>query len=97
MGRSTQAVESGVRAGRDGEERKDEGRDGPASSLESGEGERAGGEVVVIVPPRVWREGEKSGNKEGKGDGGAKDEGQILSVGDDPGDARGTLSLSAQS
>lgn len=37
-------------------------------SLESGEGERAGSEVVVIVPPRVWREG-KSGNKEGKGDG----------------------------
>ena len=53
--------------------------------------------MVVVVPPRVWREGEKSGNKEGKGDGGAKDEGQILSGGDEPGDARGTLSLSAQS
>ena len=80
-----------------GEEQKDEARGGPAPSLESGEGERAGGEVVVVVPPRVWREGEKSGNKEGKGDGGAKDEGQILSGGDEPGDARGTLSLSAQS
>ena len=56
LGWSTQAAESGVRAGRDGEEQKDEERGGPAPRLESGEGERAGGEVGVVVPPRVWRE-----------------------------------------
>lgn len=55
-------------AGRDGEERKDEGRDGPASSLESGEGERRRGGSDCATA-RVWREGEKSGNNEVRGDG----------------------------
>ena len=39
MGRSTEAPKCGVRAGRDGEEWRDEGPDGPAPILKPGEGE----------------------------------------------------------
>ena len=39
MGRSTEAPKCDVRAGRDGEEWRDEGPDGPAPILKPGEGE----------------------------------------------------------
>ena len=72
--------------GRGGEGRSGEVRGGMGRPLEWGPGKigGAGDEVVVVLPPRVWREGEKPGNKEGKGDGGAKGEGQTLSGGVEP-------------